>query len=164
MSTGQTFVTICAMSLLLTLLLGIYQGFNSSGNVLLRSKCGIAAISISTSIIEEAQNKYFDKSTYDSAITKLSTLATPANLGPEAGDVYPKFDYFDEFNNFKDTLFFQLPDSFYVNCKVCYVDPSNLNVAASTQTWHKKITVNVTSPHLKDTVKAEYVFSYFYFR
>jgi MSHA pilin protein MshD len=144
MNTGQMLVTLGALTLLTTLLLGINRGFSTSGSVLLQSKCGIAAVSL--------------------AVTKLASMNAPSALGPKSGEVYPNFNDFDDYNGFKDTVFSQLPDSLFVNCTVVYVDPANPNVTSTTQTWHKKLTVAVTSRSLKDTVKMNYIFSYWYYR
>jgi hypothetical protein len=164
MNTGQMLTTLGALTLLTTILLGINRGFSTSGSVLLRSKCGIAAVSLATSIIEEASSKAFDAVTADSAVTKLASMNSPSAMGPKSGEKYPDFDDFDDYNGFKDTVFSQLPDSLFVNCTVVYVNPATPNVTSTTQTWHKKMTVAVSSRSLKDTVKMNYIFSYWYYR
>ena len=164
MNTGQTMLTLAALALLSTITVNMTRSFFTSGQMILRSKCGLAAVSVATSFIEEASGKYFDAETNDTVAVTTSML-TPANsLGPSSSEKYPNFNDFDDYNNYSAKLFFQLPDTFYVSCKVMYIDPATPNVASSVQTWHKKLLVKVTSPTLKDTIKSEYIYSYWYFR
>jgi hypothetical protein len=53
--------------------------------------------------------------------------------------------------------------TFRIQGKVEYVNPSNPDVASAVRTWHKKLTVTVTSPDMKDTIRTRYIYSYWYF-
>jgi hypothetical protein len=162
-------MTLAAMALLSSLLVTIQRGFSTSGSVLLKSKAGIEAISLTNSVIQEASGKFFDASTATAADTNVSQLTAVASLGGNSGESASKdmntFNDFDDFSGFSYKILTALPDSFTVSCKVVYVDPSNLNVASTVRTWHKKLTVTVTNPALgTDTIKTDYVMSYWYFR
>jgi hypothetical protein len=165
MNSGQMLVTLGALVLLTSLLLSMNRGFATSGSVLLKSKCGIAAISICTSYIEEASNMHFDAITVDSAVTTLGSLNAPNTMGPKSGEAYPNVNDFDDYHGLTLKIFELLPDTFRVHFEVCYVDPANPDVVSSVRTWHKKMTVSVTSPAMgTDTIKMNYIFSYWYFR
>lgn len=157
-------LTMGALALFSLTSLNVTRSFQTSGEAVLRAKCGLAATSLATSIVEEASGRYFDASTADSAVTSLSALTSTTGLGPKAGERYPNFNDFDDYDDLYLKLFLSLPDTFHIRCKVEYINPSTPEVASSTTTWHKKLTVSVTSPVLKDTVKSEYIFSYWFFR
>ncbi|MFA3784061.1 hypothetical protein ABRY23_13455 [Melioribacteraceae bacterium 4301-Me] len=167
MSTGQLFITVGAIVLLTLVILRINNVFFSTSSVMLDTKFGVMAVSLGSSIIEEATSKAFDSATDTSSVSSLSSLTDPLNLGPESGEVYPNFNDFDDFNNFSkstegDSTFQSAV--FNIKCKVVYVNPTNPDVPSSVKTWHKKLTVTVTSPSMSDTVKLSTIFSYWYFR
>lgn len=153
--------------LLSLVILRINNVFFSTSSVMLDTKFGVLAVSLGTSIIEEANSKAFDKATDTTSISQTSSLTAVASLGPEAGEVYPNFNDFDDFNGYVrstagDSTFQSAP--FYITCRVGYITPTNPEVYVSSQTWHKKINVTVTSPSMKDTIRLSSVFSYWYFR
>ncbi len=157
-------LTMGALALFSLTALNVTRSFNTSGQAVLRAKCGLAATSLATSMVEEASGKYFDDATSDSAVISTSALTKPTVLGPGSTERYPNFNDFDDYNNFYIKLFLSLPDTFHIKCKVDYIDPAYPDKASSVATWHKKLTVSVTSPALLDTIKSQYIFSYWYFR
>jgi hypothetical protein len=164
MNTGQTMLTIGAFILLAVIILRVNNSFLSTDTVVQESKFGVLAVSIGSSIIEEANRKAFDQATVGNAVNSLNLLTQASKLGPENGEKYSSFNDFDDFNGY-DTTITNLPSAtFNARCVVCYVDPSNPDVAVNTQTWNKKITVYVTSPSSTDTMRLSSIFSYFYFR
>ena len=162
MSSGQMMLVVCALTLLGIMLLSANRTYTSSGQTLQCAALGITAISLSTSIIQEAQGKSFDAATDTGVATSLSNLST--TLGPETGETDPDFNDFDDYNGLVRTQSFANSGTFKMSCTVVYVDTSNPNGTSSTPTWHKKLTVSVTSPMMRDTIKEYYIFSYFYFR
>lgn len=164
MNTGESLITIGAMMLLALTVLRVNSSLMGTDTVLYNTKFGVLAVSLATSVIEEANKKSFDQADTADAVSDINLLTAPASLGPSAGEKYPHFDDFDDFNGYKDTIT-NLPSAiFYVSCQVCYVNPTNPDVASTSRTWHKKITVNVTSPSMTDTFKIASIFSYWYFR
>jgi hypothetical protein len=162
MNTGQTMLTIGAFILLAVIILRVNNSFLSTNTVVQESKFGVLAVSIGSSIIEEANRKAFDQATDSNSVSNLNQLTT--KLGPEHGETYSTFNDFDDFNGY-DTTITDLPSAiFTVKCSVCYVDPSNPDLAVSSPTWNKKITVTVSSPSSTDTMRLSSIFSYFYFR
>lgn len=164
MNTGESLITIAAMMLLSLTVLSVNNNLLNTDTVLLETKFGVLAVSLATSIIEEANKKPFDEAGVDDAISDSSKLTTPNLLGPSTGETYPDYDDFDDFNGYTRHIS-NLPSAeFDVSCKVCYVKPAKPDSAAHTRTWHKKITVNVTSPSSRDTFSLSSVYSYWYFR
>ncbi|HXX65248.1 MAG TPA: hypothetical protein VEO56_15720 [Bacteroidota bacterium] len=176
MNLGQMIMVIGAIALLGILILNANTSVYQASDTMYTSEFGVTAISLATSLVDEAMGKDFDSKVAATAtFTFDSTLLTAvASLGPEATDheSYRKlgatpndFNDFDDFNGLKlcyhSTLatdsdntpgFIQMPVSgmrakYYVTCSVCYVNPPNLDAAfTSHQTWHKKIVITVWSP------------------
>ncbi|MFH0735485.1 MAG: hypothetical protein V1773_13605 [bacterium] len=162
MNTGQLLLTTSAMVLLSLLILRVNNGFLTTNSVMMENKFGVLAISIGSSLLEEATGKAFDANTVENTVTSTSQLST---IGKAVGEVYPDFNDFDDYNNLTK-VDSTLPSAvFNISCSVCYVNPSNPNVSTgSTKTWHKKLTVVVTSPSMTDTIRFSTVYSYFFYR
>ncbi|OGV08983.1 MAG: hypothetical protein A2330_05645 [Ignavibacteria bacterium RIFOXYB2_FULL_36_7] len=169
MNTGQSLLTIGAMLILSVTVLRVNNNILSTNSILMDSKFGVLAVSLGTSIVEEANKKAFDLAGSEDAIASVDLLTAPESLGPAFGEFYPDFNDFDDFNGFQDTIT-NLPSAeFRISCKVYYIEPNNPDVKVNYRTWHKKIDVAITSPNIgsnerRDTVKLSSVFSYWYFR
>ena len=174
MNTGQMLMTVGAIALLTLVILRVNNNFLGTNVVLMKSKFGILAVSLATSIIEEANSKAFDEVSDTMGVNNLNLLTQPNSLGPEGGEVYPNFDDFDDFNNLQfntsnDSTF--LSAVFDVSCNVEYVTDSNPDGTSASRTWHKKITVTITSESMEDlysnkqdTLNMSSVFSYWFYR
>jgi hypothetical protein len=133
------------------------------------TKFGVLAVSLGTSLIEEASKKAFDLAGSDDAISNLSALTAPEGLGPAFGEFYPNYNDFDDYDGLLDTIDTMPSAKFVMACEVCYIDPANPDQKVNYRTWHKKLTVKITSPSMgndesRDTIKLSSVFSYWYFR
>ncbi|MDQ7818160.1 MAG: hypothetical protein RDU14_14125 [Melioribacteraceae bacterium] len=167
MNTGQMLITIAALMLLSLVILRVNNSFFSTSSVMLDTKFGVLAVSFATSIIEEANSKSFDNATDTTSISSTESLTAITSLGPETGEVYSNFNDFDDFNGYSrstagDSTFQSAV--FNASCQVRYISPSNPSAEATSKTWHKRITVTVTSPSMADTIKLYSIFSYWYFR
>ena len=97
---------------------------------------------------------------------KLHCLQIPSslNLGPETGESFDLFDDFDDFNQYTK-IDSSMPSAiFKIECDVDYVNLSNFDGISSKRTWHKKITVIITSSLMSDTLIFSSVYSYWHFR
>ena len=165
MNTGQMMITIGAIMLLTLVIIRVNNGFLSTDEVLMRSKFGVLAVSLATSMIEEANGKAFDNNTDTTSVTSTTQLTN--SLGPASGEQYSSFNDVDDFNNYTrytitDSTIKSAP--FKIYCRVNYVNPSAPKDSTNTRTWHKKISVEVSSPNMEDTIKMSSIFSYWYFR
>lgn len=162
MNTGQLLLTTSAIVLLSLLILRVNNGFLSTNQVMMENKFNVLAISLGSSLLEEATGKAFDENTVENTVSTLSSLST---IGVDAGEVYPDFDDFDDFNNLVK-VDSTLPSAvFTIRCQVSYTSPSNPNsTTGTTKTWHKKLTVSVSSPSMVDTIRFSTIYSYFYYR
>lgn len=172
MGTGQTMITMAAMTLLSLVVLNVNRNALNSTTGMAENKYNILAISLGTALIEEAFSKSFDQNTADDNLVEdLSELTL--TLGP-GNTEYTRSDFndFDDYNNFIDSTSSDSTISsadFVIQSKVYYVDPNTSNrlTPVNYRTWHKKIDVFVSSPFInegRDTVKLSKVFSHYYFR
>ena len=170
MNSGQSFLSLGAMTLVSLIILQVNTGFVMTSSALLDNKLSILAISIASSIIEEASGKSFDANTVADAAASTNDLTYPGSLGHSSSESYPNFNDFDDYNGL-DIINSDLSSAeFNVKSEVCYVKSNDPDRASSIPTWHKKITVYVTSESLidakgnQDTVVISSVFSYWHFR
>lgn len=177
MNTGQMMLTVAAIFLLTLVILRVTSNLLTTDNVMNNSKVSLMAVSLATSLMEEATGKAFDKNTDNGVVISTADLTPVASLGSETGEIYPNFNDFDDYN-----FFLTIPkiDSidvaqdkyliFQIFCKVNYVSDSNPMGTSSTPTWHKRLSIKVTSNAMRDeaigrqdTVRISTIFSYWYF-
>lgn len=155
-------LTIGAMILLSILILRVNGTFLTTGTTLMDTKFGVLATSIATSEIEEISGKAFDNYTASNPTKNLNDLS--ANLGPDSGETISTYNDIDDYNGYVKTDSSMPSAIFKTLCTVCYVSSNNLEQASSTKTWFKKITIQVTSKSMPDTVRVSTVYSYWVFR
>ncbi|PID58427.1 MAG: hypothetical protein CR986_07940 [Ignavibacteriae bacterium] len=170
MNTSQMMITLGAMVLLALVILRVNNGFMNTNSTLINSKLGVVATSLASSFIEEASGKIFDQKTDSHSASDVSELTASSHLGPESGEVYPYFNDFDDFNKLHRVDNSSPAGQFVVDCMVNYVKDTNLDGSTNAKTWHKKITVFVSSPSMygldgiPDTIKMSAVNSYWFSR
>jgi len=168
MNTGQMLITVGAMVLLTLVILRVNNGFLSTNTVMMETKFDVLAVSLGTSIIEEANGKAFDQNTDTSSVSSTSSLSS---IGKDGDEEYPNFNDFDDFNGLIKIVKYDSSDTtfksadFKIQCNVGYISPNNPEVlTTSPKTWHKRLNVEVTSKFMADTIKLTTIYSYFYFR
>jgi len=170
MNTGQMLISMAAMILLSTVILNVNRNSLTNTVKMDETKYQLLAVSLGTAIIEEAFSKAFDEQTANLLLAEdLTDLSV--NLGRDAGELTrDDFDDFDDYNNYSgntnsDTSFQSA--NMYFRCKVHYVDPDISLDSVANRSWHKKITVFVSSPFIEDSttnIVLSKVNSHFYFR
>ncbi len=167
MGTGQTLLTIAAMMLLGAVILTTNRDINSTGETLLSTNCGLDAVSLATSVIQEADSTAFDDSTVRGVDTTLAQL-TPANsLGQENNDPND-LDDFDDYNGLNgqgrlDSVTLST-GKYYLKTRVYYVaNYADLGQNSSSPSWTKRLDVWVWNKDLPDTVVMHSVYSYWFF-
>ncbi|NUM73180.1 hypothetical protein HUU40_02350 [candidate division KSB1 bacterium] len=101
------------------------------------------AVALAQSFIEEAKGKSYDDRDTNPAAPKTYDFTAPAALGPEAGEIYPRFNDVDDYDGFTKIDSSGL-GKFSVAIQVDYVEESDPNRVVNTQTFYKKMTVTVT--------------------
>lgn len=170
MNTGQTLITMAAMILLGTVILNVNRNSLMNTVEMSETKYQLVAVSLGTAIIEEAFSKAFDERTANALLAANLTDLSPT-LGPDLGETSKDdFDDFDDYNGYSgntngDTTFQSA--NMYFRCKVNYVDPDVSLDSVAVRKWHKKITVYISSPFIKDSttnVVLSKINSHYYFR
>jgi hypothetical protein len=182
MNTGQTILSLGAVILWSVTVLLTNRSSLQHGTIINQTQIDIYAVSLAQAKIEEASGKAFDQfSASDTAgngnaITALSQLTDPTQLGKETGENYPDFNDFDDYNYYTGTNPFKLyvpgVDTFRIQTTVFYVDTTDPGGKSNVRTWHKKMVVKVwptISPWSADkpqpdTVVMTYIYSYWWFR
>jgi hypothetical protein len=164
MNTGQMMLTIGALILLSTLMLKVNTSDLQTDTVRAEAQYGVIATSIITSIIEKAKSLAFDTKTDTNNVTMPNQLTKAMNLGPGGGETYETFNDFDDFDGYTKVDSSMPSAVFDIYCEVFYIHKSNLKDKYHTRTWHKKITVMVSSDFMQDTIKQSSIYSYWYFR
>ena len=163
MNTGQMLLTLGALILLSTLTLRVNTSQLSTQDTMQNTKFGVLAVSVASSIMEEASEKAFDTNTDGNFVTNLSELTAPNSLGPANGETRDMFNDFDDFNGLIDTVTNMPSAVFNVSCIVDYIDPDLPGLTSSNRTWHKRLIIKVTSPSMADSIEMTKVFSYWKF-
>ncbi len=159
-------ITIGAIAILGGVILNVNRDINNTSSILLHSNIGIEEISLASSVIEEAQGLAFDEVTDTSKVSSPSQLTPASALGQENGDSTDLND-FDDFNGLNNKGLLQLDTLstgvYHIFTRVHYVNPSDVMVNATTQTWDKRLDVLVWNSSSPDTVKMHSVFGYWPF-
>lgn len=176
MTLGQSLLVVASMAILGMLVLNSNTTIIETNDIQHDSEFGITAVSLATSLVEESMGKMYDAVVADTnnTLTDSMLLTGVAHLGPGASESYrgtapgtTDFNDFDDYdrlflvyksNNPADTA--STPGSdceitvpgirskYFVRARVYYVQPTNLNGASLTPTWHKKMSITVTRPNL----------------
>ena len=97
MNTGQSLFSVGALLLLSLSILRVNNSILTTDVIMQDSKLGVLAVSLASSLIEEASKKAFDAATADDAVTNLSALTSPYGLGHGSGETP------ENYNDFLDT-------------------------------------------------------------
>ncbi|MCK5571858.1 MAG: hypothetical protein KAJ12_03825 [Bacteroidetes bacterium] len=184
MSLGQMMLVVAAMSILGILVLNANRTVLETNDTQNQSEFGINAVSLATSIVEEAMGKMYDEAIADSNTGELGDpkqLTSAVGLGKEGAEAHRDgvndFNDFDDFHNLflvyknpVDSLVtagadkeIEVPgirDRYFVRTKVVYVTDADPDVAVAARTWHKKMSVTVTSSTTRDTLVYPALMSY----
>jgi hypothetical protein len=178
MNTGQTMLSIAALSFLSLITLRYYSSVGQAGMTLSQSNAGINATTIATSFIERAQNTHFDEHSYhiseDSILANPLLLTWPANLGVDSA-FEVTYDDFNDFDDFNDAQIDYTTgyETYKVSFKVNYVDTANINNIVTNhptllkrmdiRVWRTYPPVDTTNATSFDTLEVSTLFGYFKF-
>ncbi|MFZ0389781.1 MAG: hypothetical protein WAN36_04930 [Calditrichia bacterium] len=162
---GQILITMGALVLLTLVVLNVNKSLNANDEYLNQTRFGLEAVSLGTSIIEQASQLPFDEVSWDSTKIekKVSDFTNPNSLGKDFGETtMASFDDFDDFNAF--TRAETTAQNIYnLKCLVEYVNAGTPNVKSVNRTYCKKLTIAISTPYSPDTLKMGYVHGYWYF-
>lgn len=166
MNTGQTLFSIGALLILSLTVLKMNNFILANDTVMQDSKLGILAVSLATSLIEEASKKAFDANTVSEEVGACSLL-TGYPLGRGVGEIEDSSATFNDFDDYEgyDYNYNYLPlAKYHISCTVYYVEASNPQVKVGQKTWNKKMDITVSSESMQDTIRMSTIYSYWHFR
>lgn len=115
------------------------------------------ALSMAQRFIEEAKTREFDEKAINAPVGNPTQFINP--LKKDGTEAYPDFDDVDDFVDVPTTFTSDL-GTMTVAIAVSYVTDTNLDDAAGTRTFYKKMQVTVTTPYLTNPVVVRYVFAF----
>jgi hypothetical protein len=169
--TSDLIFLMAAMVLFSVMVMNSNRLFVRNATMMVESEIEYSAISIAQSIIDEARTKAFDEQTAggsglmgDPDVLAPSSIPSgftaPATLGPEAGEVYPNFNDFDDFHNLNIIRNTGYGD-FTIQAEVFYVNPANPIVNIGARSIAKRLIVIVSNENLPNTVTLSYIKTYY---
>ena len=127
----------------------------------IENKVYLTAFSLADDLIEEIKQKAFDEETVEwKAIT--TNQLTPYN---EFGPVDPgessviDFDDIDDYHGYSKAVSLPHVENYSVTSTIDYVSSTNQDATSYSQTFFKRVNVNVTSPYMSNPVKLSFVFT-----
>jgi len=127
----------------------------------IENKVYLTAFSLADDLIEEIKQKAFDEETVEWKAITTDQLTSASSFGPvDAGEssVYD-FDDIDDYHGYRKSVSLPHAENYSVTSTVDYVTASNPDVTSLSQTFFKRISVNVTSPYMSHAVKLSFVFT-----
>ena len=159
MSNFQSFLAMGAMMILAMLSLNFNSAVINTSTSDFENKVYLTAFSLSENLLEEIKEKSFDRATVQFPTSNPASLTPVDSLGPDSGEVYPYYNDVDDYNNFKDTVTAPYFETYYITCKVQYVNGNDPDVVSGTQTFHKKATVTVSSPFVQHSISLSAIYT-----
>lgn len=177
MGTGQTLITMGALTLMSITLLNHNRAMMNTGDTLNDSRFRLEALSILTSHIEQLSQYYFDEASTDTTNAKdLADFTAPLSLGMEGNDS-GTFDDIDDLHNATIADTGRSGVVYHVRYEVDYVNVSGNNyVPSSNREYSKRVRVSINdtfnppmitrvqgSATVRDTIRLGHVVSYWFY-
>ena len=155
------YLSIAAMVLLALVSLRFNGTLLQSRSNEIENKVYLTAFSLADDLIEEIKQKAFDEQTVEWRAIPADQL-TPYNL---FGQVDPgefsvmDYDDIDDYNGYSKPVSLPHAENYTVSSTIQYVLESDQNSVSLSQTYFKRVTVNVTSPYLSHALNLQFVFT-----
>lgn len=161
MSGTQSFLTIGSMALLALMSLRFNTTLLESRTLEVENKVYLTAFSLADDLIEEIKQKAFDEQTVDWRSINPEELSDADTFGPYDPGEYSvlDFDDIDDYHGYEKEVSAPHAENYIVTSTVHYVTAENQDVISSTQTFFKRVTVQVTSPYMSHPVYLSFVFT-----
>ncbi len=154
---SEYILLVASMFIFAMLQLGLTSVLLNNTKTMVKSELDYTAVALAQNIADESRSKAFD----EAAVGSLKSLKDSdfSSLGPDAGEVYPYFDDFDDYHNYTRTDTTQT-GIFKTSCRVDYMQENDLKQVSVLKTSFKRLFVQVVS-ETKDTVAVTYIKSYY---
>ena len=150
MNTGQTMLTILALTLLSIITMRYYSTIGYTGRNLSQTNAAFIATTVATSMMEQIDNCAYDQYT-DTATTSIdsSRFTSPGSLGKESGESMADWRHYNDIDDFNsDTIKFTpgwMNEEYSVAISVYYVSCwGDINIKVTSKpTYVKRIDLTV---------------------
>lgn len=159
MSNIQSFLSIGAITLMSLVSLRFNEAVLQNSTIEVENKVYLTAFSLADDLIEEIKEKAFDATTVNFPTTDPLTMTHPSYLGVDSIDVYPDYDDVDDYNGYSRMISAPHAEDYEINCTVWYVNPVDQNQFSNTQTFYKRVEVQVKSPYMRSPVNLSFIFT-----
>lgn len=159
MSNLQSILTIGSILFLSLVSLSFNGALLQSTTVEIENKVYLTAFSLADDLIEEIKQKAYDEKTLVFPTVNPATLTPPASLGKDS-ETYPYFDDVDDYNDYFRDADAPHAEQYHISAKVYYVSETDASAKSSTQTFHKRVDVTVSSPYLNNNVTLTFIFTH----
>ncbi len=158
MHSNQLLLVAGALGILGLLILSTNTATFQNLAVKLENRSTLSTISIAQSILEEMKTKSFDEQTLIGFPHTVSSLTSASSFGPE-GETYPQYDDIDDYHNYSRTISSDDAGAITAVVKVSYVNESQPEFTSTTNTYLKKVTVELTGGNLSPKVTLTRIFT-----
>lgn len=168
MSNIQSILAIGSIFILSLTSLSFNGALLQSNTVEIENKVYLTAFSLADELIEEIKLKAYDEKTLTFPTVNRGTLTPIASFGCDSvggvfiskdGESYPYFDDIDDYNGYKRDADEPHAEKYHMEVKVYYVSETDPNTKSSSQTFHKRVDVIVSSPYINNNVTLSFIFT-----
>lgn len=156
---NQSMLTIGAMVLLALTSIRFNGSALTNLTVEIENKVYLTAFSLADDLIEEIKQKAFDEQTVVFRSINPSQLTAPGSIGKDSAEVWPNFDDIDDYDGYSKIVSLPHVENYSVTSTVKYVMANNPDQISGTQTFFKRVEIDVSSPYLRDPIKLSFVFT-----
>lgn len=177
MGTGQTIITLGALTLLSYAVLNFNRTVSSVDVTIIENKYRLEALSMLNQYAETTKQHYFDETTLDTTSNKeLTDLTLPKNLGMDYNDS-GVIDDFDDYNGYTiaDTANSGMPFVLYFEVEYVKLSGAQLEKSSSRE-YHKRMRIRIWDDYpeplmtrykngvaVRDTLEISFVSSYWFY-
>ena len=165
MGEREIFLVLGAMLFFTMTSLSVNNFCLHNNETMMQSEFVYYAISLAQQIIEETKTREFDSAiVFGTAHDLPDDFTYP--LTPRYDEHYPNYNDVDDYNGLTLNITANINGprvNYTVAVVVGYVHEYDLNTIANHRTFHKKMTVTVTSPYISGSVVLSHVLSYYDF-
>ena len=158
---NNQFLSIGAIALLALVSLKFNTTVLETKTTEIENKVYLTSFSLADDLIEEIKQKAFDEETVEWRAITTSELTNSNSFGPvDPGESSPiDFDDIDDYDQYSKSVSLPHAENYSVTCIVDYVTEGNQNIISSTQTFYKRVTINVASPYMSHSIKLSFIFT-----
>jgi hypothetical protein len=158
---NNQYLSIGAIALLALISLRFNTTLLENRTTEIENKVYLTAFSLADDLIEEIKQKAFDEQTVEWRAITTYQLSSYDLFGPVDDGEYSvsDFDDIDDYNGYSKAVSLPHVENYSVTSTVDYVSANNQDVSSSSQTFFKRVVVNVTSPYMSHAVKLSFVFT-----